>query len=331
MKKHTKKTILITGGAGYIGSFLVNFFKKKFKIFIIDDLSLGKKIQIRSSNFFKFNLCHKEKIDSFFKKNSIDIVFHLAGHSNLRLSNKQKKKFYLNNYIATKNIVNASIKYNVKKFIFSSTASVYGNRNITFTENSACRPISIYGKSKLNAENYIKKKSKKNFSCIIFRFFNVAGASIKERLGERKNPPEHFIPIITKSLISSNKITLFNGFKTEDGTGIRDYVHVSDIIQAFKRALNYFPKMKKKYEVFNLGSNSSISSLKILIKLFKFYNKKVPIFFKKKGYGEPDKLLSSIVKAKKILNWKPKKNINKILKDSVSWEEFIKLDKYRGK
>jgi UDP-glucose 4-epimerase len=86
--------------------------------------------------------------------------------------------------------------------------------------------------------------------------------------------------------------------------------------------------MKKKYEVFNLGSNSSISSLKILIKLFKLYNKKVPIFFKKKNYGEPDKLLSSIVKAKKILSWKPKYNINKILKDAVLWERFIKSEKY---
>lgn len=331
MKKHTKETILITGGAGYIGSFLVNFFKKKFKIFIIDDLSLGKKIQIRSSNFYKFNLCNKGKLDSFFKKNTVNIIFHLAGHSNLRLSNKQKKKFYLNNYIATKNIVNASLKYKVKKFIFSSTASVYGNRNIKFTENSACRPISIYGKSKLKAENYIKKKINKNFSCIIFRFFNVAGASMKEGLGERKNPPEHFIPIIAKSLISSNIITLFNGFKTEDGTGFRDYIHVVDIVNAFKKAVNYFPRMKKKYEIFNLGSNISVSSLNILTKLFKLYNKKVPIFFKKKNYGEPDKLLSSIVKAKKILNWKPKHNINKILKDAVLWEKFIKSEKYHVK
>ena len=331
MKKHTKETILITGGAGYIGSFLANCFKKKFQIIVIDDLSIGKKIQIRASKFYKFNLCNKKKIDIFFKKNNFYIIFHLAGHSNLRLSSKQKKKFFLNNYIATKNIVNASLKYKVKKFIFSSTASVYGNRNNMFTENTVCRPISNYGKSKLKAENYIQKRINKNFSCIIFRFFNVAGASMKERLGERKNPPEHFIPIIARSLISSNKITIFNGFKTKDGTGIRDYIHITDIVNAFKKALNYFPKMKKKCEVFNLGTNTSISSLNILIRLFKLYNKKVAIFFKKKSYGEPDKLLSSIVKAKKILNWKPTRNINQILKDALLWEEFIKFQNFNGK
>ena len=133
MKKLDKQTILITGGAGYIGSFISLFFKKKYKIIVIDDLSIGKKTQVRAHKFYKFNLNNVKKLNNCFEKNNIDVIFHLAGYSNLRLSDKNKKVFYSNNVKATECIVNAAIKYKVKNFIFSSTASVYGNnKNISW-------------------------------------------------------------------------------------------------------------------------------------------------------------------------------------------------------
>ena len=323
MKKLDSQTILITGGAGYIGSFISLFFKKKYKIIVIDDLSLGKKTQIRAHKFYKFNLNNVKKLNDCFKKNNIDIIFHLAAYSNLRSSRTNKKIFYLNNFIATKNIVNAAIKYKVNKFIFSSTASVYGNnqKNIAFKENDICKPISIYGKTKLDAENYIKKKSSKFFRCIIFRFFNVAGANFKERLGETKSPPEHFIPLITQAILKKKYIKIFNKFNTKDGTGYRDYIHVKDIIYAFNKALKFLKIMNKNFEIFNLGCNKAISTLSIAKYLSKTYNKKILINYEKKKEGEPDVLFSSIKKAKKKLVWRPSNHIKKILKDSFLWEK----------
>jgi len=324
MKKLDKQTILITGGAGYIGSFISLFFKKKYKIIVIDDLSLGKKTQIRAHKFYKFNLNNVKKLNDCLKKNNIDIIFHLAAYSNLRLSRTNKKIFYLNNFIATRNIVNAAIKYKVNKFIFSSTASVYGNnsKNIAFKESSICKPISIYGKTKLNSENYIKKKSNKFFRCVIFRFFNVAGADFKKRLGETKSPPEHFIPLIIQAMLKLGPIKIFNKFNTEDGTGLRDYIHVNDIVDAFDKALKYFKIMNKNFEIFNLGCNRAISTLDIAKYLSKIHKKKIQITYEIKKDGEPDILFSSIKKVQKILNWQPRNDIKKILKDSFLWEKI---------
>jgi len=323
MKKLDKQTILITGGAGYIGSFISLYFKRKYKIIVIDDLSLGKKTQIRAHKFYKFNLNNDKKLNDCFKKNSIDIIFHLAAYSNLRSSKTNKKIFYLNNFIATKNIVNAAIKYKVNKFIFSSTASVYGNnnKNIAFKESFICKPISIYGKTKLDSENYIKKKSNKFFRCVIFRFFNVAGADFKERLGETKSPPEHFIPLIIQAILKSRPIKIFNKFNTEDGTGLRDYIHVNDIVDAFDKALKFFKIMNKNLEIFNLGCNRAISTLDIAKYLSKMKKKKIYINYKKKKEGEPNILFSSIKKTQKTLSWRPKNDIKKILKDSFLWEK----------
>lgn len=323
MKKLSKQKILITGGAGYIGSFISLYFKKKYKIIVIDDLSIGKKTQVRAHKFYKFNLNNVKKLNNCFIKNKINTIFHLAAYSNLRLSKRNKKIFYLNNFQATKNIVDAAIKYNVNKFIFSSTASVYGNnkRNIAFKENDICKPISIYGKSKLDAENYIKKKSSKFFRCIIFRFFNVAGANFKEKLGETKNPPEHFIPLITQAILKKKHIKIFNKFNTKDGTGYRDYIHVNDIIYAFDKALKFLKMMNKNFEIFNLGCNKAISTLSIAKYLSKTYNNKILINYENKKEGEPDILFSSINKAKKKLGWKPRNDMKKILKDTFLWEK----------
>ena len=160
MKKY-HKNILVTGGAGYIGSCLVTFLKKKFNVYVVDNLSIGKKSQIKSKFFYKINLSYKTKLEKLLKQEKFDAIIHLAAHSNLRKSIKNPKLFYKNNVIGTKNLINLMIKYKIKKIIFSSTASVYGEpKKIPIYENSKCFPISVYGKTKLLAENYIKKNLK---------------------------------------------------------------------------------------------------------------------------------------------------------------------------
>jgi UDP-glucose 4-epimerase len=245
MRKLIKKNILITGGAGFIGSVLTQLLKKKYNIYVIDDLSIGNKNQVRVKNFYRFNLNNKKKLNLFFRKRDINFVIHLAAHSNLRKSDNNPKKFYYNNYQATKNIIDCCIKYRISKFIFSSTASVYGStKKFPILEKYQKSPISIYGKTKLKAENYIISKSKKNYNYVIFRFFNVAGALIQKKLGETKNPPEHFIPIAIKRILNDKNVNIFNKFNTEDGSGVRDYIHVSDVAAAHKKAIIFLTKKK---------------------------------------------------------------------------------------
>lgn len=327
MKLNNEKiNILVTGGAGYVGSVLCLHLKRKynntFKIYVIDNLSSGKKKYLNCDKFFKIDLKNNSKLNNFFKRNKVDVVVHLAGYTNLR--DKNLKKFYVNNFLATKNLVDNIIKFNIKTLIFSSTASVYGNPTKTpITENSKTQPISHYGKSKLKAENYIKKFSLGNFKSIIFRFFNASGANTLHKIGEDKNPPEHLIPIILKGLINKKEVIIFNNFRTLDRTGVRDYIHVEDIVLGLIKAINYSLKMKKNYIVFNLGSGKGVSSLSIIKKLEILLKKKINYSFSTKRIGEPDTLLSSIKKVRKEIGWLPKKNINQILKDAVLWEKYI--------
>lgn len=326
MKKSKLINILITGGAGYIGSCLTQILKKKFNIYIIDNLSYGKKSQIKNNKFYQIDLLSKKKLEVFFKKKKIDLIIHLAAYTNLRLSFKNSDKFYKNNYLATKNLVNISQKYGVKKIIFSSTASVYGKKKIfPISEKSTTKPISHYGKSKLKAENFLIKKSSKNFSCIILRFFNVAGAIPNKNLGEIKNPAEHFIPIAIRKVLNKEYVPIFKGFITKDKTGIRDYIHVTDVCRAITMLIDFLYKVKNKknFFIFNIGSNKCYSTLDVLKIISQLLKIKPLLLFLKKKIGEPSKLLTENYEIYKCIKWKPLKNIRQIIYDSIVWEKKI--------
>jgi len=323
----SKVNILVTGGAGFIGSIFCSHLKTKynkfFTVFVIDNLSSGNKKYLNCDKFFNIDLKNNLKLHNFFKENKIDIVVHLAGYTNLR--DPSAKKFYVNNFFATKNLIDILIKFNIKKLIFASTAAVYGNpATMPIYEHTVTKPISHYGRSKLKAENYIQKKFKDNYRSIIFRFFNASGANKIQKIGEDKNPPEHLIPIILRGFLKKKDIKIFNDFDTLDGTGIRDYVHVEDIAIALAKAVNYLKKMKGNFTILNLGSGKGVSSLFIVKKLQILLKKKIDILFAQKKIGEPNILLPSIKKAEKKINWTPINSINKILKDSIFWEKYIK-------
>jgi UDP-glucose 4-epimerase len=323
---NNKVNILVTGGAGFIGSIFCSHLKKKynkfFNILVIDNLSSGNKKYLNCDKFYKIDLKDSYKLNNFFKKNRIDIVVHLAGYTNLR--DPSEKKFYINNFLATKNLIDILIKFNIKKLIFASTAAVYGNPLKTpINETAATKPISHYGISKLKAENYIKKNSQGNYQSIIFRFFNASGASYTQKIGEDKDPAEHLIPIILRGFLNKEKVKIFNNFDTSDGTGVRDYVHVEDIVMALIKSIHHFKNMKESFTILNLGSGKGVSSLFIVKRLQILLKEKINFIFTIKRIGEPNILLSSIKKAKIEINWSPKKNINKILKESIFWEKYI--------
>ena len=327
------KNILVTGGCGFIGSHLSLLLKKKkFNVTVIDNLSIGKKKLFKGSKFYNLDLSNLKELDKVFKNNNFDLVYHLAGLSNVAESNTKKAIYKRNNIKSTKNLIELIKKYNVNKFIFSSSASVYGiQKKFPIKENALLSPISYYGKTKLICEKIIKKNSSKNtYKSICLRYFNVLGCDFKNKLGEVNNPPIHLIPIFIRNILQNKEVKLRNNFKTKDRTGIRDYVHVEDIVNAHYKCLDGINKIKHPFIAINLGSRVQYSSKEILefIKK-KFDNKGIKVSFTNKKKGEPDKLLASNNLAKKILKWSPKKNIKNSILDMIKWEKYKLKKNYK--
>ncbi len=320
------KTILVTGGCGFIGSHLTLFLKKKnFNVIVVDNLIIGKKKLFKGNKFFKVNIVNKKKLEKIFKENKIFAVFHLAGLSKLTESFKKKRLYEKNNIQGTKNIIELTKKYKIKYLIFSSSASVYGKKKkFPITENSSLNPISYYGKTKLISEKLIKKEcSRKFFKSICLRYFNVIGSNFKNKIGEIHHPPIHLIPIMIRNILLDKPVKIRSNFKTKDKSGIRDYIDVNDMAEAHYLCLKKIVKIKKNFLALNLGSRKYFSVkeiLKIIHKKIKI--KKIKIIFSKKLQGEPDKLLASGSLAKKMLGWKPKVKVETSISNMVLWEKY---------
>ena len=317
---------LVTGGAGYIGSHMVNFLlKKNHDVTVFDNLSTGKMIDKNKVKFEKVDLINFNKLNkSMFKKN-FDAVFHFAGLSIVSESEKKAQKYYLNNVIATKNLIKAMIKNNMNNLIFSSSASVYG-LPITkkITETHKLKPISVYGKNKKEIEKYLIQQGKKKlFKSISFRYFNAAGADETAKIGEKRYRETHLIPKILESIKRKKKIihVYGNTYKTKDGTCIRDYIHVNDIVRAHYYGLRKF-NQRKCFLNYNIGSGKGYSVLEIINGIERITKKKLIIIFKKKRKGDPPILIADCRKIFKELEWRPRyKSINKILLTAWKWHK----------
>ena len=317
---------LVTGGLGYIGSHMVKkLIKKKHKVVIFDKSEKKNIIKNKNTKLVKINLLDKKRLNSEMNGQFFDGVFHFAGLSILKDSQKFKKKYYLNNVVATKNLINSMIKNKLNNLIFSSSASVYGTPKMKkISENYFTNPISNYGQNKLDIERFLFKKSKQNnFKSISFRYFNAAGADEELEIGEDHHPETHIIPKILKS-IKNNKNTIFiygNNYPTKDGTCVRDYVHVNDIVDAHYLGLKKFNN-KKKFFVYNIGNQKGYSVLEIVKVIEKVTKKKLNIYYKKRRNGDPPFLVANSNKLKKDLKWTPKYNsINKIIKTAWDWHK----------
>ena len=317
---------LVTGGAGYIGSHMVRFLvRKNHDVTVFDNLSTGKFVDKNKVNFKKIDLSNLNKLDKLMSKKKFDAVFHFAGLSVVSESEKKQKKYYLNNVIATKNLINTMIKYNINNLIFSSSASVYGvPKNKKISETHQMKPISQYGKNKKKIEKMLFKIGKKqNFKSISFRYFNAAGADETGKIGENHKPETHLIPKIFKSLNRKQKKIFVYGssYKTKDGTCIRDYVHVNDIVKAHYSGLKKF-KQKQCILNYNIGSEKGYSVLEIIKGIEKITKFKLKIVFTKKRKGDPSILVADCKKIQRDLQWRPKyKSINKILLTAWKWHK----------
>lgn len=325
------KNILVTGGAGFIGSSLVNsLVKKNCKVIVIDNLSTGNKFVINNKvSFYKVDLNNKRKVEKIFYKNNISTVFHFAASLNIKESMKNPTKYIINNISNTRILVKICKKYKVKNFIFSSTCSVYGSSNKKKNENSKKNPLSVYAKTKLAGEQIIKKIFFRSLTkYAILRYYNVVGANLKDKIGEFYNH-DHIFKNYSFQFIQKNSryIIYGNNYNTFDGTCIRDYIHIKDLNNIHIKVLQYLEK-KKKNLVINCGNGKTYSVFQIY-KAFSNLQKKSLLIIKKKRPGDPAIAIADVNKLKKLFKFDLRySKLSMMVKDSIAWEKYMKNNKF---
>ncbi|MBD1174362.1 UDP-glucose 4-epimerase [Pelagibacterales bacterium SAG-MED01] len=312
-----KIKILITGASGYIGSCLYFYLKQKFRVLGVD------KINNKFKLIKKCDLTNSKKLDRFLRKEKPNLIVHLAAQS-LVDETINKNKYYLNNVVATKNLVNVMKKNNLNNLIFSSTAALYKYNNKVLNEKSRINPKSTYARTKNECEKIIRNSK---INSIILRFFNVCSSlQLKKKIiGEFHNPETHLIPtIVYKNLLKQQIYVYGNNYKTKDGTCVRDYVHIKDICNAIEKSIKFLLMSQNNFEIINIGSSSKKTNFEILDTVKKITNISNNFKIVKRRKGDVDFLTCSIVKAKKKLQWKPiYSNIKNIIKDEIKWVNYL--------
>ncbi len=317
--------ILVVGGAGYIGSHIVRMLlDEKFDTMVFDNLSTGHNEFVpREVTFIKGDLRRESDIQKVLKEYTIDAVMHFAASSIVPESMSNPLKYYENNVLACANLLKAMLENKVTKFIFSSTAAVYGEpKNIPIKEEDETCPTNPYGRSKLMIENILRDISNAHdFAYISLRYFNAAGAHPSGEIGERHNPETHLIPNILKVANGEKReLTIYgNDYPTPDGTCIRDFVHVQDLCRAHLLALNAV-KGQLKSGIFNLGNGNGFSVNEVIGKTEKIIGREIKVQAGKRRTGDPAVLVASSDKAQKILGWKPKLGLDEIIQTAWEWE-----------
>jgi UDP-glucose 4-epimerase len=319
------KNILVTGGAGYIGSHIVEQLVKKsfLNIFIVDDLSTGhKRLISKKANFIKANINKTQLIKKIILKNKIDTIIHLAAKTIVTESEKKPKLYYNVNVLGTRSLLNAAKNSSVKNFLFSSTAAVYGSKIRFVNENSRTLPDSVYGKTKLQAEHLVKKEFKKNY--IILRYFNVVGASPSKKIGLINKYGQLFKNFAVEILKKEPKLNVYgNDYNTADGTCIRDFIHVSDLADIHLKVLFKVSKNNKSI-ILNCGYGKGFSVLEVVNNFKKFSKNKVLVKFEKRRKAEIVESVANVIKLKKYLKWRPKFfNLSRMIKNSIDWEKKL--------
>jgi UDP-glucose 4-epimerase len=319
------KNILVTGGAGYIGSHIVEQLVKKnfLKIFIVDDLSTGHKRLInKKATFIKANINKTQLIKKIILKNKIDTIIHLAAKTIVTESEKKPKLYYKANVLGTSSLLDAAKNSLVKNFLFSSTAAVYGSKIRYVNEKSKTLPDSVYGKTKLQAEDLVKRNFKKNY--IILRYFNVVGASPSKKIGLINKYGQLFKNFALEILKNKPKLSVYGkDYNTKDGTCIRDFIHVSDLADIHLKVLLKASKDNKSV-ILNCGYGKGFSVLEVVDNFKKFSKNKVIVKFEKRRKAEIVESVANVTKLKKYLKWRPKFfNLSRMIKNSLDWEKRL--------
>ncbi|MBD3273160.1 UDP-glucose 4-epimerase GalE [Candidatus Dependentiae bacterium] len=332
-----KKTILILGGAGYIGSHSAYLlYKRGYEVLIIDKLIHGQNFDHKWATVIKADFADEKVLNQIFDKYKIDAVMHFAAFIEVGISVKKPANFYENNVIKTINFLDFMLSRGVKKFIFSSSCAIYGNPiKVPMNEKHPFDPISPYGKNKLVIEFVLQDYAKAyDLKYVSLRYFNAAGADPENNLGEQHNPETHIIPLMLRAIKNNKTFKIFGtDYNTPDGTCVRDYIHVLDLALAHILGLEYLNSGGKS-DYFNLGTGKGYSVKEMINMAQNVVGKKMNIQVCERRLGDVDTLIADNKKIKAILGWIPKySDLNNILNTAFLWENInyegvgIHLDK----
>lgn len=324
--------ILVTGGAGYIGSHVVKQLGEQtdHKITVLDNLVSGFRESVLYGDFIEADLSDFAAIEKIIKEGNYDAVIHFAASLVVPESVEKPLKYYLNNTANTANLIKQCVDYGVKKFIFSSTAAVYGEPSpdqVPVTEETQTAPINPYGSSKLMSETVLKDTAfaYDNFNYIALRYFNVAGASVDGKIGQSTKNATLLIKVAAETALGKrDKMYIFgDDYPTEDGTCIRDYIHVEDLAAAHIKALEYL-EQKQKSGVFNCGYGHGFSVKEVIETMKKVSGVDFPVEMKERRAGDPAILISDNSKIRNEMGWNPKyDDLELICKTGLEWEKKI--------
>ena len=318
-------TILVLGGAGYIGSHAVDqLISEGFSVAVVDNLQTGHVESLhKKARFYQGDIRDKEFLESVFLKEEIQGVLHFAANSLVGESMELPLMYFNNNVHGTQVVLEVMMKFGVKHIVFSSSAATYGEpKMIPIRENAATNPESPYGESKLMMEKMLKWCDKAyGMRYVALRYFNVAGAKLDGTIGEDHNPESHLLPLILQTALGQREqLTIFGeDYDTKDGTCVRDYVHVVDLINAHILALRYLIAGKES-TILNLGSSNGFSVKEMVAAARKITRREIPTSFAPRRIGDPSTLIAASDKAYQILGWNPQyTDIGTIIESAWNW------------
>ena len=318
--------ILVTGGAGYIGSHTVRaLIQAGFTPIVVDNFSRGHRSSIpKGVKVIELDIADS-KLVNVMKDNNIKGIMHFAAHSQVGESMINPSIYYENNVVGSYRLIESARQASVQHFVFSSTAAVYGEPEVVpIVETAKLQPTNVYGRTKLMIEEMLHDYSSIYGSTYVaLRYFNAAGADESGDIGEDHSPETHLIPLVLEAALKKRPhITVFGtDYDTADGTCIRDYIHVMDLADAHIKALNYL-KAGNPSNIFNLGNGEGYSVLEIINAAKKVTNLPIAVTKAARRAGDPAKLVANNTKAKEILGWEPKyTDIEKII--STAWNFYI--------
>lgn len=320
--------ILIVGGAGYIGSHTNKVFTEAgYETLVLDNLSYGHEEAIKWGKFVQCDIKDFDDLDNVFEEYDITAVVHLSSYIEVGESVVNPEKYYTNNVVNTMNLLKVMLKHDVKKFIFSSTCATYGiPQKIPLVEDHPQNPINPYGRTKLMVEQILKDYDVAyGLKSVILRYFNASGADKSGEIGEAHDPESHLIPLILDAAIGKREnIKIFGtDYDTEDGTCIRDYIHVTDLADAHMLALKYLDEGNDSNE-FNLGNGKGFSVREVIESVKKVTGRDFKVVETERRPGDPAILIGSSQKAKDILKWNPQYvDIDTIVESAWNWHKKL--------
>ena len=326
----SKLSVLVTGGAGYIGSHAVLALKDAgWRVAVVDDLSTGSRRALQEGvPFYEGKITERELIERIIRDEQIGAIMHFAGSIVVPESVEQPLEYYANNTLASHSLITTAIDSGVKHILFSSTAAVYGApKKVPIAEDDPKEPINPYGASKLMTERMLSDASAAfDFNYGALRYFNVAGADRQMRSGQRGKGATHLVKIAAETAVGLRGQVAVYGtdYPTEDGTCVRDYIHVSDLAAAHVAALDWLTEHPGENLVMNCGYGQGLSVLEVLDAVDRANGRPIARVMEARRAGDPPALIASNERLLKTLDWRPAHNdIDRIVGDALAWEKKL--------